>query len=478
MNDIKKKGALGVLLFLGNSSYTAALALIANFFFTIYLSPAQYGLYFIVLSLITIFTYFTDLGLAASLVQKKEPEEEEFYIAFTLQLILVSAVVVVGAMLTPLLVKQYSLTSPGIVLYLSMLGSLFLLSLKSIPSTRLERSLAYSKIVLTQAIEQTVFYGLSILLLLLNFGIYSLAIGVVARSCIGVILIYTFTRWQPHLRFNMSKARGILKFGIPFQSNVFLAIAKDELLNIYLVQQLGFAAMGYVGWAKKWAEAPIRIILDNTNRVMFPIFSRYQEDKQKIGAALEKILFYNSLTLMPVFAGAYVLMPTLVDVIPKYHKWDMALSSFNFFLVSSLFVSLTTPFITVFNAMGKVSYSVRFMILWIVLNWTVVPISIMIWGFQGVSVAFAINSSSFLLVIYILKRIVPFNFWGSIRIPLAASAAMLLCLMLETAIIHSSYIRFAGLLISGPLLYGLFIYLFKGTEPFREIVEVFRINKA
>ena len=144
MNDIKKKGALGVLLFLGNSSYTAALALIANFFFTIYLSPAQYGLYFIVLSLITIFTYFTDLGLAASLVQKKEPEEEEFYIAFTLQLILVSAVVVVGAMLTPLLVKQYSLTSPGIVLYLSMLGSLFLLSLKSIPSTRLDRSLAYS----------------------------------------------------------------------------------------------------------------------------------------------------------------------------------------------------------------------------------------------------------------------------------------------------------------------------------------------
>ncbi|MEK7499446.1 MAG: oligosaccharide flippase family protein, partial [Patescibacteria group bacterium] len=194
------------------------------FFFTIYLTPAEYGLYFIVLSLITIFTYFTDLGFAASLVQKKDPEEEEFYIAFTIQLLLVTTVVTVGVILTPLLIAQYKLTTAGIGLYIAMLVSLFILSLKSIPSTRLERTLEYSKIVMTQAVEQTVFYTISIIFLLLHFGVYALAIAVLVRSLIGVTLIYYFTGWRPHIKFNMARARSILKFGIPFQSNVFLAI--------------------------------------------------------------------------------------------------------------------------------------------------------------------------------------------------------------------------------------------------------------
>jgi len=471
--DVKKKGVLGVLYFLGNSSYGAGLGLIANFFFTIYLTPAEYGLYFIVLSLITIFTYFTDLGFAASLVQKKDPEEEEFYIAFTIQLLLVTTVVTVGVILTPLLIAQYKLTTAGIGLYIAMLVSLFILSLKSIPSTRLERTLEYSKIVMTQAVEQTLFYTVSIIFLLLHFGVYALAIAVVIRSLVGVSLIYYFTGWRPRIKFNMARARSILKFGIPFQSNVFLAIVKDELLNMYLVQQLGFSAMGYVGWAKKWAEAPLRVVLDNTNRVMFPIFSRYQDDKERVGKTLEKVVFYNSLILLPVLAGIYIIMPLLVEIIPKYQKWETALSSFNFFLISALFVSFTTPFITVFNSIGKVIYSVRFMVLWIILNWTVVPVSIMFMGFQGVGVAFAINSLSFVFVIYVLKRLVPFHFWASVRMPITATAGMLVCLLLIKSSVFDPYILTATLVITGPIIYGLLLYLMGGAKAFHEVKHIF-----
>ncbi|MEK7499447.1 MAG: oligosaccharide flippase family protein [Patescibacteria group bacterium] len=248
---------------------------------------------------------------------------------------------------------------------------------------------------------------------------------------------------------------------------------KDELLNMYLVQQLGFSAMGYVGWAKKWAEAPLRVVLDNTNRVMFPIYSRYQDDKERVGKTLEKVVFYNSLILLPIMAGVYIIMPLLVEIIPQYQKWEVALSSFNFFLISALFVSFTTPFITVFNSIGKVIYSVRFMVLWIVLNWTVVPLSIMFMGYQGVGIAFAINSLSFVFVIYVLKRLVPFHFWSSVRMPITATAGMLLCLLLIKSSVFDPYILTTTLVITGPIIYGLLLYLMGGSKVFQEVKHIF-----
>lgn len=472
--NIKQKGLFGILYFLGNSTYSAALGLAANLAFTIFLKPAEYGLYFIVLSIMTIFGYFTDLGLAASLVQKKNPQEEEFYTAFTIQLVLVTGVVFVGFLLIPLIVYIYHLSNEGIALYRAMLLSLFVLSFKSIPSTRLERQLEYSKIVLTQAIENTIFYTISIALLFSNFGIYALAIGVIVRSFVGTFFMYYFTRWRPMLAFNTIHARSILRFGIPFQSNVILAFLKDDLLNLYLASRLGLTNFGYMGWGKKWAEAPLRIILDNTNRVLFPILSKFQDQKDKIAGMIEKNIFYNSLILMPIFAGAYFAMPLFVLVVPRYQKWEIAITSFSFFLLSSLFVSFITPCINVFNAIGKVKTSVGFMILWIFLNWLTVPLLVTTYGFTGVSVAFSINALSFLLVLYELKKQVNFRFLHAIYHPFVATVCMVFVLFTLSFVQFSPSLKLAATIALGAGTYILVILSVTKGVFIKDIVQIIR----
>jgi len=424
MENIKRQGLLGILYFLGNSSYAAVLGLAANLVFTIFLTPAEYGLYFIVLSIIAIFNYFTDLGLAAALIQKKEPQEKEFYTAFTIQFFLISTVVLIGIAVSPIIQSFYHFDRTGLHLYLAMLFSLFCLSFKSVPSARLERKLDYSKIVLTQAVENTLFYGLSIFLLLSGIRIYALVIAIIARSIAGVFLIYYFTRWKPKIFFSYTYAKEILGFGLPFQSNVLLAFVKDDLLNLYMAKRLGLTGIGYVGWAKKWAEAALRIVMDNVNRVIFPIFSKFQTEPEKVKKGIEKLVFYNSLLLVPLLAGAYLTMPFFVQIIPKYQKWIQAVPAFNFFLLSSFFVSLYSPLISVFNSLGKVKTSVKFMLLWIALNWTVVPLMITLYGYTGVGMGFAINSLGFILVWLKIREFTPVNFFNSLKKPLAAGLVM------------------------------------------------------
>jgi O-antigen/teichoic acid export membrane protein len=458
MKDIKRKGLLGVIFFLGNSSYAAALGLVANLIFTIFLTPAEYGLYFIVLSLITIFNYFTDLGLAAALIQKKSPKEEEFYTAFTIQFFLVTIVVFVGLLFSPLISSWYRFNSTGLHLYWAMLFSLFCLSFKSVPSVRLERKLDYSKIVLTQIIENTLFYGISIVLMLLGLRIYALVVAIIFRSIAGVGLIYWFTRWRPALFLNIKYARGILSFGLPFQANVLLAFVKDDLLNLYMAQRLGLSGIGYIGWAKKWAEAGLRIVMDNVNRVVFPIFSKFQDDTDKIKKGLEKLLFYNSLVLLPILLGAYLTMPFFMQVIPKYQKWISAVPAFNFFLISSFLVSLYSPIISIFNALGKVKTSVKFMLLWIALNWTVVPVMITVYGYTGVGAAFAFNSLGFLLVWRKIRQFATVNFWASLKAPVLSGVLMFLVVKASQSLPGGVYWHLGTSILLGIIVYSASIW--------------------
>lgn len=462
--DIKRKGLLGIVYFLGNSTYSAILGLVANLVFTIFLQPAEYGLYFIVLSIMTIFNYFTDVGLAASLIQHKSPSDNEFHTAFTIQIGLVTTIVALGVALTPVITTFYHFTIPGMTLYIAMLISLFLLSLKSIPSARLERELDYSKIVATQAIESTLFYVVSIILLLGGFRIYALAVGVIVRAIAGTVIIYGLTRWKPKLHFDKTQAKSILGFGIPFQSNVLLAFVKDDLLNLYMANQLGLSGIGYVGWAKKWAEAPLRIVVDNLNKILFPIFSKLQDDKVKLARGLEKIIFYNCLILLPVLAGAFFLMPHFVSIIPKYQKWTVAIPSFNFFLISSLLVSFTTPAINMFNATGRVKTSVKFMILWIVLNWIFVPLFIHWFGMFGVSLAFAFNAMSFALVIFKLKQFIPLSFTNAVLSPSLASIVMIAVLAVTNLLPVNPYAKIGLITFAGAVSYcSVILLLTKGS---------------
>ena len=456
MENIKRQGLLGVIYFLGNSSYSAVLGLVANLVFTIFLTPAEYGLYFIVLSLIAIFNYFTDLGLAAALIQRKDPKEEEFYTAFTIQLTLVTIIVIIGLLVTPLIRVWYHFDQTGTHLYLAMLFSLFTLSFKSVPSTRLERKLDYSKIVITQAFENTLFYGVSIVLMLSGFKIYALVIAIVLRSILGAGLIYWFTRWVPRIYFSRQYAKGILSFGIPFQANVFLAFIKDDLLNLYMAQRLGLSGIGYVGWAKKWAEAALRIIMDNVNRVIFPIFSKFQDDPLKIKKGIEKLVFYNSLILLPVLIGAYLTMPIFIQIIPKYQKWIIAMPAFNYFLISSFLVSLYSPIMSVFNSLGKVKTSVKFMLLWIALNWTVVPLLIGLYNYTGVGMAFAINSLGFILVWYKIRQFTPVDFLASLKAPAVSALVMFLAVRVIQSLVSSNL--YQNLFIT--ILVGLLSYSF------------------
>ena len=154
-------------------------------------------MYITTLSLISVLNYFSDIGLAASLVQKKEVSDDDVKTTFTVQQCMIIVAISVGFLVTNFVKGFYKLPTEGVYLYWALLISFFISSLKTIPSIFLERKIKFQRIVLVQVIENTVFYLSVIIFAILKFELWSFTIAVLLRAVTGLILIYILSPWSP-----------------------------------------------------------------------------------------------------------------------------------------------------------------------------------------------------------------------------------------------------------------------------------------
>jgi len=459
---IREKAVKGIVALTGRTFLIQIIAFAATFLLTIFLSPAVFGVFYVVSACISFLSYFSDIGLAAALIQKKETlTGSDLQTTFTIQQGLVLFLCIIMLLLSPAIGIFYKLDQSGIWLFRSLILSFFLSSLKTIPSVLLERKLEFKKLVFPQILETIGFYGVSVVLAWKGFGITSFSYAVLARAIIGLVTLYAIAPWRISIGFSLPVAKKLLRFGIPFQMNSILALAKDDLMTIFLGRILSFTEIGYIGWAKKWAEVPLRLIMDSVIRVTFPTFSRLQHDKAVLGKAIEKTLFGLAATIIPISVGLLFFIEPAVALIPKYAKWYPALFSFYLFVLTSIVASFSTPLTNALNAVGKIKITLFLMVFWTIATWVLTLTFIPIVGFGGVALAQAVLSLSIFVVVALVKKVSPFSFIASIRFPVLASLIQgcIYFFFIGARPYNLNRIVFVGLI--GAILYTGLVWIFE-----------------
>jgi O-antigen/teichoic acid export membrane protein len=451
---VTKRSIKGIFALTSRTFIVQLVSFFSNLLLTIFLSPNVFGVYFVVSAAIAFLSYFSDIGLAAALIQKKEEiSEKELKTTFTIQQILVGLVVIIALLASPLISKFYNLKSEEILLYQVLAISFFLSSLKTIPSIILERNLRFEKLVLPQVVEVFSFSVTAVILAYLGFGVTSFTAAVLIRGISGLITIYIVQPWKIGIEFHKESAKKLLSFGIPFQANSFLGLIKDDLFVAYLGKALPIAQVGYIGFAQKWAYMPLRLIMDNVIRITFPSFSRLQHDKDILVKALEKALFASCFIIFPAVTGLVIMSPYFINFIPKYQKWEPALVSLFFFSINAALSSVSTPLTNALNAIGKIKISLYLMVFWTVATWVLTPILIASQGFNGVSYASALISLSVFMVVIISKRYINFSVVTTLAVPLISTIIMGIIIYFLSQMFVKSLITLLVMCLVGVLLY-------------------------
>ncbi len=473
IKQIKKKSIKGVFSFFLRTLILQGIGLVSAFVLSAFLSPEDFGVFGIVTQIIALLVFFSDIGLAASLIQKKnEPTEDDYKTAFTVQMLLAWAIFFIVLIIIKLGFLNVKIGNEGILVLFALAISFPLATFKTIPSIILERKLDFNKLVLPQIFEQLVFHSILIVMAWKGYGVASYFYAIICRSLIGLIVIQILQPWKPKLKINKESLKGLLNFGFKFQLNDFLARIKDQLYFLVLGAFLPLKDFGYLQWSKNWSMYPYNLTVQNVMSITFPTFSRLQNHQDLLKKAIEKSIYFIALFIFPILIGMSIFIYPLTELVDKYTKWQPAILSFVLFSLSVAWSAISTPLVNSLNAIGKINQTLKLMVMWTVLTWVLTPILVWKFAFNGVAIAAFLISFTSVFSVFMTKKYIAIEIMKNIKPQLIASFCMAIFGFLGIEWWGRSYANFFLGGFSSFLLYAAVFLLISSKRFFREIASL------
>lgn len=420
------------------------------------LDAQEIGVYGITLIIISLLSYFSDIGLAAALIkQKEEVDRDELRTTFLIQQLLVATGLIIFYFLKhndPFVIQnQY--------LILALCFSFICASLKTIPSVLLERKLNFKILSTIDIAENLCFFTIAVFMALLGFSVNSFTIAIICRSLLGLIIIYKLSPWDIGFKFSKPAIKKLFRFGIPFQFNSLIALLKDQAPKLLVAKQIGAQGFGFLTFAEKGPRAPLSF-MDAIQRVTFPTFARMQDQKEILTASIKKSIFFIALFIFPALTGIALVAPNVIQMVERYHQWQPALIPIYLYCISFAIAAVTTPLTNAFNAVGKILTTTKLMIMWTVLTWIFYPLLSIRYGFIGTAWAALVVGSSSIVAWIIAKKIFNFSTLKNIIHPLIASLLMILFLLPLNILLKNQFINLISKGILGATIYISYILIF------------------
>lgn len=478
LDTIKKKSVKGAVSYFIRTIFLNVIGLAAAILLSLFFEAEDFGIYGFVIQIIGILTFFSDIGLAAALVQKKsEPSRTEYRTAFTVQQVLswIIVMITIGIICTGWVEAKTG--SAGVWILFALAISFPLASLKTISSVILERKLDFSKLVIPSIIEQIAFYGILVYLAWQGYGAIAYAYAIIVRSVLGSIVMLLIQPWPLGIALHKESFKSLFSYGFKFQLNDFLARIKDQLFYLALGAFLPLREFGMISWAKQWSLYPYNLTVQNVMAITFPTFSRLQHNKDALKRAIEKTLFFITLVIFPIITGMSVFIFPLLEVFPEYAKWTPALLSLILFSLSVGWSAISSPLTNTLNAIGEITTTLKLMLFWTAATWILTPLMIWQWGYNGVAIAALIISFSSYLPIHYVQKHVSFSFLDQVWRQLVASIVMAAVALVGRELWSSSTELLAGGMFASGLAYVITVFALGKDKTLGEIRAILRMRK-
>jgi O-antigen/teichoic acid export membrane protein len=254
--------------------FTAALARL--------LSPADFGLMAMAMVALRFFSYFSQLGLGAALVQKEALSEADVRTALGLTWLVCLGGAALVALAAPLLGLLFQ--DPAVVPLVRALSlNLILVGLGTVSMALLRRQLRYRAITAIETASYALGYGLlGVALAWAGLGVWTLVVTTFAQAAIQLGAAWALTR-HPLRPSLAGDRRALLAYGAPYTAVGFLEFLAASLDTAVVGRLLGGATLGVYNRAAMLTHQPVVHAGGVMTRVLFPLLATVQKDLARTG---------------------------------------------------------------------------------------------------------------------------------------------------------------------------------------------------
>lgn len=278
------------------------------------LLPEQFGLIALASVSVQLVAIFTDTGLAAALVQRKEVGISHFQTAFWFNLAVCTVLCIVGALLAPLVAQIYN--EPRLVSLLrAMLLTLPISAFGQIPDALLQRQLSFHALAKIEWWASVVAGLTAVGLAFTGFGVWALVAQALTSSVVAAGSKMAAARWFPVPHFELRVVVPLFSFGVWVMACGLVNYFAMNLQTLLVGRTLGATELGYYVLALNLATLPAAAITGLVSRVMFPALSSVQDNVRSLQNGYLRMLRVVSTSTFPIVVGLAATAPVAIRIL-------------------------------------------------------------------------------------------------------------------------------------------------------------------
>ncbi|MCX5741626.1 MAG: lipopolysaccharide biosynthesis protein [Proteobacteria bacterium] len=284
------------------------------------LTSADFGIVAAASSVNVILYGIRDIGIGRALIQRKELRPGHLQTAFA-----VSTYIGVGSMTllvaaAPMIGRFFSIESS--VNVIRALAVLF--AVRGVGSTSRmmsERTMRFNAIAIIDAGSFALGSITAMVAAVQGAGPWSLVLGYIVEEGLSTLAYLVLSPPQVSLRIDRTCLRELMSYGIGQTITQITGMLATNGDNLVVGHVLGAKLLGFYARAYDLIKLPAFAFEAIVGRVLFPAFSRLQDDRARIGGMFTRVLFANALVLFPASAALIVLAPEVIRILVG-KGWD------------------------------------------------------------------------------------------------------------------------------------------------------------
>jgi len=279
-----------------------------------FLSPADFGLFSIVLALVELLDVLVSMLFHDALVQKKDVTDLHFDTAFTASMLLAFALFAACWCVAPAFAGLVHNDQAARVLSWTALRFPFT-ALGAIIVARQRRELAFKVLAIRSLVGRISGAALGIGLVALGAGVWGLVAQQVTIAGAASLILWMGADRRPRLRFGRRQLRELIGFGIYAVGALFLNFAVKRVFTIVAGVMLGNELAGFLNIGFRAVDVLWAIAATAVGQVGLPVLARLQSDPPRFRAAYRSALEFTCLLLYPCFCGIALVAPAVVELL-------------------------------------------------------------------------------------------------------------------------------------------------------------------
>jgi len=334
------------------------LSWVVTIFVARFLTPADYGLFAMALTVVGSVELLRELGLGTAIIQRQDLTAGHLNTIFWIVALVSTALVSVLWIGAGAVATFYA--EPRLVWVLRILGVTVLLNfIGFVPYSLLTKDIDFRRRSIAAMVGVISASIVTLSLAYLGYGVWALIFGQLTNAATFNVGLVLAARWVPGLRLSFRDIAGILKFGLRLSAVSAIGLVSPIANRALVGRFLGAPALGLFTMAETLAEAPHKISSGAIHQLSLPIFAKLQREEVELRRYFLKITKYLALATFPAQVGMALVAQDLIVVLLT-SRWTPMILLFQLFCVGNLFHILTLPPYPLLVARGRAGTLLKF----------------------------------------------------------------------------------------------------------------------